>query len=114
LLVARLQADLSFPSEAARVQAFIAAGAGCRATYYSSCRTFRSASTTTPQCGPHHGQPGEDGEAELKAYPAVRTHDMPTRNYPNTIGSNTPSTSANTSSAGAAVLIGRRSRASIC
>jgi hypothetical protein len=28
LLVARLQADLSFPSEAARVQAFIAAGAG--------------------------------------------------------------------------------------
>src|SRR5262249_49507245 len=38
LLVARLQADLSFPSEAARVQAFIEAGAGCRATFYHYAR----------------------------------------------------------------------------
>ena len=41
LLVARLQADLAFPSEAARVQAFIAAGAGCRATYYHHARKLR-------------------------------------------------------------------------
>jgi hypothetical protein len=33
LLVARLKADPSYPNEAARVQAFIAAGGGCRATY---------------------------------------------------------------------------------
>jgi hypothetical protein len=41
LLVARLQADLSFASEAARVQAFIAAGGGCRATYYHHARKLR-------------------------------------------------------------------------
>jgi hypothetical protein len=34
LLVARLKADHSFPNEAARVRAFVAAGAGCRATYF--------------------------------------------------------------------------------
>jgi hypothetical protein len=44
LLVARLQADLSFPSEAARVQAFIAAGGGCRATFYHHARRVRPAS----------------------------------------------------------------------
>jgi len=48
LLVARLQADLSFPSEAARVQAFIAAGAGCRATYYHHARQLRP-STDVPK-----------------------------------------------------------------
>jgi hypothetical protein len=41
LLVARLRADTSFASEAARVQAFIAAGAGCRATYYHYARKLR-------------------------------------------------------------------------
>src|SRR5262249_22572009 len=34
LLVARLKADPTFPSEAARVRSFVAAGAGCRATYF--------------------------------------------------------------------------------
>jgi hypothetical protein len=34
LVVARLQADRSFPSEAARVRAFVQSGAGCRATYF--------------------------------------------------------------------------------
>ena len=38
LLVARLKADPSFASEAARVQAFIATGVGCRATYYHHAR----------------------------------------------------------------------------
>src|SRR6516165_5775348 len=42
LLVARLQADPTFVSEAARVQAFIAAGAGCRATFYHYARKLRS------------------------------------------------------------------------
>jgi hypothetical protein len=41
LLVARLQADPTFVSEAARVQAFIAAGAGCRATFYHYARKLR-------------------------------------------------------------------------
>jgi hypothetical protein len=41
LLVARLQADGSFVNEAARVQAFIAAGGGCRATYYHHARKLR-------------------------------------------------------------------------
>ena len=39
--VARLQADPSFASEAARVQAFIAADGGCRATYYHYARKLR-------------------------------------------------------------------------
>jgi hypothetical protein len=47
LLVARLKADPSFPSEAARVRAFVAAGAGCRATYYHLARRLR-ASTPAP------------------------------------------------------------------
>jgi hypothetical protein len=42
LLTARLKADPSFPSEAARVQAFIAAGGGCRATYFHHARKLRS------------------------------------------------------------------------
>jgi hypothetical protein len=41
LLVARLKGDLSFSSEAARVRAFIAAGAGCRATYFHHARKLQ-------------------------------------------------------------------------
>src|SRR5262249_44608065 len=41
LLVARLQSDPTFASEAARVQAFIAAGGGCRATYYHYARKLQ-------------------------------------------------------------------------
>jgi hypothetical protein len=41
LVVARLKADPSFSSEAARVQAFIAAGVGCRATYFHHARKLR-------------------------------------------------------------------------
>jgi hypothetical protein len=41
LLVARLRADPSFASEAARVRAFIAAGAGCRATYFHYAQKLR-------------------------------------------------------------------------
>src|SRR5262249_25259791 len=48
LLVARLKADRSFTSEAARVQVFVAAGAGCRATYYHHARKLR-ASTPAPR-----------------------------------------------------------------
>jgi hypothetical protein len=46
LLVARLRADPSFPSEAARVRAFIAAGAGCRATYYHHARKLHPLAPT--------------------------------------------------------------------
>jgi hypothetical protein len=41
LLVAWLKADPSFPSEAARVRAFVAAGAGCRATYFHHAQKLR-------------------------------------------------------------------------
>jgi hypothetical protein len=41
LLVAQLQADLSFASAAARVRAFIAAGGGSRATYYHHAKKLR-------------------------------------------------------------------------
>jgi hypothetical protein len=46
LLVARLKADPSFASEAARVRAFVAAGAGCRATYYHHARKLGPPSPT--------------------------------------------------------------------
>jgi hypothetical protein len=48
LLVARLKADPSFLSEAARVQAFVASGAGCRATYYQHARQLQPP-TPAPQ-----------------------------------------------------------------
>ena len=41
LLAARLKADCSFANEAARVHAFIAAGGGCRATYFHHARKLR-------------------------------------------------------------------------
>jgi hypothetical protein len=40
-LVAQLKADPSFPSEAARVRAFVSAGAGCRATYFHHAQKLR-------------------------------------------------------------------------
>jgi hypothetical protein len=41
LLVARLKADPSYPNEAARVRAFVAAGGGCRATYFHHAQKLR-------------------------------------------------------------------------
>ncbi len=41
LAVARLKASPAFPSEAARVRAFVQSGAGCRATYYHHARKLR-------------------------------------------------------------------------
>src|SRR5215831_6289031 len=46
LVVARLQADRSYASAAARVRAFVESGAGCRATYFQQARKLR------PQAGP--------------------------------------------------------------
>jgi hypothetical protein len=43
LLVARLKADPSYPNEAARVRAFVAAGGGCRATYFHHAQKLRPA-----------------------------------------------------------------------
>lgn len=47
--VARLKADLSFPTEEARARAFVSEGHGCRATYYNHARrlmTIATAATT--------------------------------------------------------------------
>jgi len=41
LLVARLKADRTFASEAARVRAFVQSGAGCRATYFCLAKRLR-------------------------------------------------------------------------
>src|SRR6516225_7856748 len=60
LLVARLQADPSFPSEAARVQAFIAAGAGCRATYYLHARRLRPSTDVPKMVLTHKAPPTAD------------------------------------------------------
>jgi hypothetical protein len=46
LVVARLKADQSFPSEAARVRAFVQLGTGCRATYFHHARKLRPFATT--------------------------------------------------------------------
>jgi hypothetical protein len=56
LLVARLKADSSFPSEAARVRAFIASGAGCRATYFHHARKLQPAADV-PQIALSHSTP---------------------------------------------------------
>jgi hypothetical protein len=48
LAVARLKADHSFASEAARLQAFVQSGAGCRATYFHHAKKLRSA-TSVPR-----------------------------------------------------------------
>ena len=60
LLVARLQADLSFPSEAARVQAFIAGGAGCRATYYHHARKLQPSTDVPKIVLIHKAPPAEE------------------------------------------------------
>jgi hypothetical protein len=44
LLVARLKADVAYSTEEARVQAFVAAGAGCRATYFNHAKKLHSPS----------------------------------------------------------------------
>ena len=41
LAVAKLRADPSFASDAKRAQAFVAAGLGCRATYFNSAKKLR-------------------------------------------------------------------------
>jgi hypothetical protein len=56
LLVARLKADPSFSSEAARVRAFIAAGAGCRATYFHHARKLQP-TVEVPKLTLSHSKP---------------------------------------------------------
>jgi hypothetical protein len=60
LLVARLKADPSFASEAARVQAFIAAGAGCRATYFHHAQKLRPSADVPNIVLKHTTPPAEE------------------------------------------------------
>jgi hypothetical protein len=46
LAVARLKADPSFTSEAARVEAFVQSGAGCRASYFRHARKLQAPAHT--------------------------------------------------------------------
>jgi hypothetical protein len=41
LAVARLKANLAYPTEEDRVRAFVASGAGCRATYFNHARKLQ-------------------------------------------------------------------------
>ena len=59
MLVARLKADPSFTSEAARVRAFIQAGAGCRATYFHHSQKLRP-SAGVPKLALTHAAPPND------------------------------------------------------
>jgi hypothetical protein len=43
LAVAQLKADPAFTSEAERVQAFVALGVGCRATYFNHAKKLQAA-----------------------------------------------------------------------
>jgi hypothetical protein len=63
LLVARLKANPSSPSEAARVRAFIAAGAGCRATYFQQARKLQPLANVPKLALTHTAPPA----AELSA-----------------------------------------------
>jgi hypothetical protein len=60
LLVARLKADRSYASEAARVRAFVQAGAGCRATYYHHARKLRPVAAAPQVTLSHTAPPAED------------------------------------------------------
>jgi hypothetical protein len=65
LAVARLKADPSFASEAARVRAFVAAGAGCRATYYQHARRLQPPTRTpTPNIVLMHTTPPTESSAD--------------------------------------------------
>jgi hypothetical protein len=46
LAVARLKADPTFTTEAARVRAFVQAGAGCRASYFRHAQKLRPPAST--------------------------------------------------------------------
>ena len=62
LVVARLKADRSFASEAARVRAFMQAGAGCRAAYYYHAKKLR-AGAQTPRIRLTHTAPASDADS---------------------------------------------------
>jgi hypothetical protein len=61
LLGARLRADPSFPSAAARVRAFVAAGAGCRASSYQQARQLRPVAAVPPLALTHTTPPAGEG-----------------------------------------------------
>jgi hypothetical protein len=63
LLVARLKANPSFPSEASRVRAFVAAGGGCRATYYLLARKLQPA-TPAPKIALSRATPPAESSSD--------------------------------------------------
>jgi hypothetical protein len=62
LLVARLQADPHYPTEEARARAFVASGAGCRATYFNHARKLPT-SRAAPSIPLAHGMPPQEERA---------------------------------------------------
>jgi hypothetical protein len=60
LVVARLQADRSFTSAAARVRAFVQSGAGCRATYFQQARKLRPTEVPPKLALAHTAPPVEE------------------------------------------------------
>ena len=60
LVVARLQADRSFASAAARVRAFVQSGAGCRATYFQHAKKLRPVTAPPKLLLSHTAPPADD------------------------------------------------------
>jgi hypothetical protein len=60
LAVARLKADRSFTSEAARVRAFVQAGVGCRATYFHHANKLRPLAAPPRLLLAHTAPPADD------------------------------------------------------
>jgi hypothetical protein len=64
LVVARLKADPSFASEAARVRAFVEARAGCRAAYYYHAKKMRAGASMPKIRLTHTASPSDPGSNE--------------------------------------------------
>jgi hypothetical protein len=71
LEVARLKADSSYADEAARVQAFVASGAGCRATYFNHAGKLRPAEART-EIQLTHSEPPPDTQPTDRVHVLVR------------------------------------------
>lgn len=60
LLVARLLADPSFPTEEARAKAFVEHGGGCRATYFNHAKRLRPVAGVPKLILAHSGPPSDE------------------------------------------------------
>jgi hypothetical protein len=72
LLVARLKADMSYPTEEDRVRAFVEQGGGCRATYFNHARNLQPG--TEVPCLTLTARPPASGLSEQDVRALLRKH----------------------------------------